>query len=93
MLNIQATKEKKVNMPSPSALIYKGIMKMCTVEHVASSGLNLSHLKTIYKRKGEDGLYNVFQMKNNLGQPRVTNVKKTLETVVPKLASYLEQLN
>jgi len=75
MLNIQTTKEMKLNMPSLSAQIYKGIMKMCTVEHVASSGLNLSHLKTIYKRKREDGLYNVFQMKNNLDQPRVTNVK------------------
>ena len=76
MLNIQATNEKKLNMPILSALIYKGIMKMCTVKYVASSGLNLSQLKTIYKRKEEDGLYNMFQMKNSLGQPRVTNLKK-----------------
>lgn len=66
-------------------------MKLCTAENIASSGLNLSHLKTIYKRHGEDGLCNVFQMKNNLGQPRVTNVKKTLESVIPKLAKFLEQ--
>lgn len=61
-------------MPSLYVLISKGIMKMCTVENVASSGLNLSHLKLIHKRKGEDGLHNVFQMQNSLGQPRVTGV-------------------
>lgn len=54
------------------------------------SGLNLS-LKTTYNRQGEDGLYNVFLMTNSLGQARVTNVKKTLKSVIPKLAKFLEQ--
>ena len=89
-LTIQCNKEKKKHMPSLHVLISKGIMKMCTAENIASSGLNYFHLKTIFERHGEDGLYNVFQMKNSQGQPRVTNVKKTLESIVPKLASHFE---
>ena len=80
-------------MPSLSVLIYKGVVKNFTAENIARSGLNYLHLKTIYQRKGEDGLYNVLQMKNNKGQPRVTNVKKTLESVVPKLADHFQQLD
>lgn len=92
MLTIKSTKEKKKNLPSLYNLISKGVMKMCTAENIASSGLNYGHLKTIFERNGEDGLCNVFQMRNSLGQPRVTNVKKTLESVTSKLASHFEHL-
>lgn len=39
-------------------------MKSCTTENIAGSGLNLGHLRLIFKRSGEDGLVDVFSMKN-----------------------------
>ena len=65
-------------------------MKTATGENVASSGLKLKHLQTIFNRNGEDGLYNIFTVKNSEGLPRVTSVKSTLESVIPKSASYFE---
>ena len=56
---------KKKNMPSLSILVSGGIVKMCTAENIASSGSNYSHLKTVFERKGEDGLVSVFQMENS----------------------------
>ena len=53
-----------------------------TAENVAGSGLNQRHLRTIFNRHGEDGILSTFTVKNCDGQPRVTNVKRTLETVV-----------
>ena len=34
---------------------------------------------------------NAFTGKNCEGQPRVTNTKRTLETVIPKLAEFLSR--
>lgn len=61
---------------------------MCTAENVAGSGLQLTHLKKIFQRDGEDGPFNTFISPNCEGQPRVTNVKRTLESVIPKLVDF-----
>ncbi|XP_060562490.1 uncharacterized protein LOC132722076 [Ruditapes philippinarum] len=88
--NMDSNKEKHKNLPSLSILIASGVMKSSTADNVASSGLNFKHLQTIFQRKGEDGLYNVFTMKNSEGLPRVTNSKRVLESVIPKLVSYFD---
>lgn len=64
---------------------------MPTAENIAASGLNLEHLKLIYSRDGEDGLHSTFTSKNSEGQPRVTNTKRTLESLVPNLVDFLKQ--
>lgn len=51
-------------------------------QHVAGSGLQLTHLKNIFQRDGEDGLVNTFISPNSEGQLRVTNVRRTLECVI-----------
>ena len=88
--SLELNKEKRKNSPSLSPLITSGVRKTETAENVASSGLDLKHLKTIFTGNGEDGLYNVFIMKNSEGLPRVTSVKRALESVMPKLAAYFE---
>jgi DNA polymerase III epsilon subunit-like protein len=90
--NLEANKQKRSNMPSLSVLVASGLMKNATAENIASSGLNFHHLKVIHKRQGEDGLRSVFTMRNSEGQPRVTNVKKVLDSVLPKLADFYEKL-
>lgn len=84
-------KEKAKNLPSLSCLIASSVCKLPTAENIASSGLNLEHLRKIFIRDGEDGLHSTFTMKNSEGQPRVTNTKRTLETVIPKLADFLQK--
>lgn len=91
--NMDSIKEKKKNLPSLSVLVASGVMKTSTADNIASSGLNFKHLRTIFLRNGEDGLYNVFTMKNCEGLPRVTNSKRVLESVIPKLVSYFEGKN
>ncbi|XP_053375674.1 uncharacterized protein LOC123538322 isoform X3 [Mercenaria mercenaria] len=91
--SMESNIEKKKNMPSLSVLVANGVMKSSTADNVASSGLNFKHLHTIFLRKGEDGLYNVFTMRNSEGLPRVTNSKRVLEAVIPKLVSYFEGKN
>lgn len=66
-------------------------MKSCTTENIAGSGLNLGHLRLIFKRSGEDGLVDVFSMKNSLGKPRVTSDKKVLGECIPKLCAYFSK--
>ncbi|XP_056018341.1 uncharacterized protein LOC125682729 isoform X2 [Ostrea edulis] len=80
--------EKAKNLPTLNPLISHGVMKMCTAENVAGSGLQLTHLRKNFQRDGEDGLRSTFIAPNSEGQPRVTNVKRTLESVVPKLVDY-----
>jgi DNA polymerase III alpha subunit (gram-positive type) len=79
---------KSKNIASLQILIGKGVMKACTAENIAGSGLHLSHLELIFKRDGEDGLVNVFSMKNCIGKPRVTNDKKVLGECIPKLCKF-----
>jgi len=83
-------KEKLKNIESLSVLLYNGVMKAPTAENVAGSGLNLTCLRTIFRRDGEDGLSNTFTGKNKEGQPRVTSCKRTLETVIPKLVEFFQ---
>lgn len=81
-------RKKAKNLPTLNLLISKGVLKMCTAENVAGSGLQLTHLKQIFQRGGEDGLLNTFVSPNSEGQPKVTNVKRTLESVIPKLVDF-----
>ena len=74
-----------------SRLVAFCIMKTATAENIAGSGLNVQHLKKINESSGEDGLRSTFTMTYGEGQPRVTNAKRTLEDVVPKLAQYFEK--
>ncbi len=80
--------EKAKNIQSLQPLVGHGVMKMCTAENIAGSGLCLRHLELIHKRGGEDGLRDAFSQKNSDGQSRVTNVKKTLDEVIPRLCDY-----
>ena len=82
------SREKTKNMPSLRPLVFNSVCKTTTSEHIAGSGLNHQHLKCIYQREGEDGLRNIFVIKNCEGQPRVTNTKRTLDSVNPALALY-----
>ena len=91
--NLESNKQKKKNMPSLTVLVGEGVLKTASAENVASSGLNYSHLLQIFKRQGEDGLRDVSTVKNIEGQPRVTDVKITLESVIPKLTTYFENLS
>jgi len=85
-----SSKARAKNMPGLSRLVAFGIMKTATAENIAGSGLNVL-LKKIYERSGENGLRSTFTVTNGEGQPRVTNAKRTLEDVVPKLAKYFEK--
>lgn len=82
---------KSKNITSLRPLIREKIMKSCTTENIAGSGLNLGHLRLIFKRSGEDGLVDVFSMKNSLGKPRVTSDKKVLGECIPKLCAYFSK--
>ena len=84
-------REKSKNVRSLDLLVGNGIFKRPTAENIAGSGLHLSHLRTIFKRSGEDGLRDVFTVKNSEGLPRVTSAKKVLDEVLPKLAKYFSQ--
>ena len=84
--------EKKKNIKSLEPLVGAGVMKMCTAEKVAGSGLCLAHLKLLFRRGGEDALRDNFIHPNKEGKPRVTKDKKTLNEVIPKLGQYLDKL-
>ena len=88
--SVESNMEKRKNFPLLPPLVASGVMKTATAENVASSGLNLKHLLTTFNRNGEDGLYNIFTVKNSEGLSRVTSVKRTLESVIPNLAAYFE---
>lgn len=83
--------QKSKNIKSLEILVSRGICKMPTAENIAGSGLNLSHLSKIFERAGEDGLRDTFIMKNSEGLPRVTNVKRILDDVIPKIAAFFKQ--
>lgn len=79
------------NLQSLTCLVASSVCKLPTEEHIASSGLNLEHLRIIYTQDGEDGLHSTFTSKNSEGQPRVTNTKRTLDTLVPNLAYFFQK--
>ena len=69
--------QHRKKIQSLSIFVSRGIMKSSTAENIARSGLNFEHLKTMFNRKGEDGLINGFTMKTCEGLPRVTSTKKS----------------
>lgn len=73
-----------------NAIVQKLVIKKGLAENIAGSGLSLSHLRLLYKRKQSDGIRDVFVSKNSVGLPRVTSAKKTLDTVIPALAAYFD---
>ena len=89
--NWLSSKEKAKNLGSLQTLVACGVCKLATAENIACSGLNLNSLRKIFLRQGEDGLYNTFTCKNSEGQPRVTNTKRVLEAVIPKLVEYFKK--
>ena len=89
--NMLFSAEKAKNVGSLHPLIAGGIIKMATAENIAGSGLKLCHLRTIYDRQGEDGIRDTFMMPNSEGQARVTNVKRTLDEVIPKLVAFFDK--
>jgi hypothetical protein len=64
------------------------VCKNTAAENIAGLGLNIQNLNTIYRRSGEDGPMDIFTNKNLDAAPRVTNVKKVLDEVIPKMAAY-----
>ncbi|KAL4236483.1 hypothetical protein ACF0H5_004869 [Mactra antiquata] len=89
--HFQSSKEKAKNLPSLKCIVASSVCKLPTAENIAASGLNLEHLRMIYTRDGEDGLHFTFTSKNSEGQPRVTNTKRTLDTLVPNLANFFQR--
>jgi DNA polymerase III alpha subunit (gram-positive type) len=81
-------KAKAQNMPTLLTLVANGVCKTTTAENIAGSGLTLAHLRLIFSRDGQDGLLNVFRGQNCEGQPRVTNTKRVLDSIVPKLSEF-----
>lgn len=67
-------------LPILYPLICKGVIKMYTAEKVACSGLQL----TLPTSKN----LNTSISPNSEGQSRVTNVKRTLESTIPKLVDF-----
>lgn len=63
--------EKAKYLPTLNPLISKGVLKMCTAENVAGSGLQLTHLKKIFQHDGEDGLVNTFISPNSEDNPEL----------------------
>jgi len=51
-------RKKKANIDMLNVLLYNGMIKESTADIVAESGLNLTCLRTIFWRDGEDGLSN-----------------------------------
>lgn len=88
--NMAFNKSKTLNLPSLNPLIYSGVIKKPTAENIAGSGLNINHLKLLHSRGGEDAIKDVFISKNSEGCPRVSNNKKVLEEIVPKISKYFE---
>ena len=88
--SILFNREKRKNVSTLDILVAKGICKRASEENIAGSGLQLCHLRTIYQREGKYGLLNTFTEKNSEDQPRVTNCKRTLESVIPKIAEYFK---
>lgn len=66
-------------------------MKFCIIENIVGFGLNLGYLWFIFKRSGEDGLIDVFFMKNSLGKLRVILDKKVLGECILKLCVYFSK--
>ena len=58
--NMEYNKQKSFNIRSLDMLVAEGVFKRPTSENIEGSGLSLQHLRTIYKRGGEDGLRDVF---------------------------------
>lgn len=54
---------KSKNVSTLDILVAKGVCKRTTAENIAGSGLQLCHLRTIYRRDGEDVLLNSFTEK------------------------------
>ena len=48
------------------------------------------HLYKIFQRNGEVGLRAIFTQKGQDGSSRVTNGKRVVDDVIPKLALYFE---
>ncbi len=82
--------QKSQNFLSYQPLIGQGIVKTNMAENIAGSGLSVAHLSLVYKRKNVDGLRDVLSAKNQQNRPRVTDQKKTLDSLVPALAKYFD---
>lgn len=69
------------NMSTMSYLINEKILSSEMVKKIASSGLSLQHLKLTITRNGLEGLTQLFKEKLSDGKPRVTKLKRIIETV------------
>ena len=63
-----------------------GLLTKCMGEKMAGSGLQLSHLKTVFSRDGRVGIETLFGEKVD-GKVRVTKTKRIIENV----CSFLEK--
>lgn len=71
-----------------NVLVGNGVLNMSMVENVVGFGFGLYYLKIVYRCVGEDGLWNVFCVKNVYGKLRVINDCKVLDRVVFKLCKF-----
>lgn len=89
--NMAFNNAKAINLPTLTPLLCSGVMKRPTAENISGSGLSLEHLRLLNRRGGEDAIRDVFTSKTVEGMPRVTNAKKILDEVVPKICSYFNK--
>lgn len=85
LINFILMQKKAKNYTSYIHLVNKKVITKSMAEKIAGSGLQLCHLEIIYKRGGEDGLRNSFQLKNEEGKQRVPMTKKTIDGVIKNL--------
>lgn len=77
----QHNKMCDMNLCTLEEMINAKVISKDMAKKVASSGLNLLHLKLAVRRNGFEGLCQLFQQKIKNGKPRVTSVKKIINTV------------
>jgi hypothetical protein len=80
----------KYNIPSLQIIISRKVISASMGRKIAGSGLNFAHLKTVYRRSGEDGIFSLLSESVD-GQTRVTKSRKVVEGLCGFLSSLPEQ--
>ena len=72
--------QKSKNYQTLKELVSSGLLTKCMGEKIAGSGLQLSHLKTVFSRDGRVGIETLFGEKVD-GKVRVTRTKRIIDNV------------
>jgi hypothetical protein len=83
---IDRDSHKAINSDSLQDLLSQKVCGVAMANKIASSGLNLTHLKLAFQRSGLAGIASLFSDKDIHGHIRVTNSKKIVNAVAEYLA-------